>query len=270
MSSFTQAKRIVVKVGTSTLTYDNGKLNLRCAEELCRVLSDLQNSGREIILVSSGAVGVGMGKLKLSERPAETAKKQAIAAVGQCELMFLYDKLFGEYNQTIAQVLLTADDIAGPVSRANVENTFTALLAMGIIPIVNENDTVGIAELEGGKHFGDNDTLSAIVADCVGADVLVILTDIDGMYDSNPRVNPDARRIPYIEEITPEIESLAGEPGSNLGTGGMATKVGAFKFATGRGISCCVMSGAHPRELHTLFDGGMIGTIFAAKKKEVF
>lgn len=266
MSSFTQAKRIVIKVGTSTLTYENGKLNYRCVEELCRTISDLQNSGRQVVLVSSGAVGVGMGKLKLSERPAETAKKQAIAAIGQCELMFMYDKFFSEYNQTVAQVLLTADDIAGPYSRANVENTFTELLKMGVIPIVNENDTVGIAELEGGKHFGDNDSLSAIVADFVGADVLVILTDIDGMYDSNPRVNPDAKRIPYIQEITPEIEALAGEPGSSLGTGGMATKVSAAKFANSKGISCCVMSGSHPKQLHTLFDGGMIGTIFEGKR----
>ncbi|MDD5952588.1 MAG: glutamate 5-kinase [Oscillospiraceae bacterium] len=265
MSSFTQASKVVLKVGTSTLTYENGKLNLHCMELLCKVISDLQNSGKQVVLVSSGAVGVGMGKLKILERPVETAKKQAIAAVGQCELMFMYDKFFSEYNQTVAQVLLTADDVYQPESRVNVENTFTELLRMEIIPIVNENDTVSIAELEGVSHFGDNDSLSAIVADLVGAEALVILTDIDGLYDGNPRVDPEAKRIPYVEEITPEIEALAGEPGTNRGTGGMYTKVQAAKFANERGISCCVMSGANPNDLYTLFGGGQIGTVFSGK-----
>lgn len=269
MSSFTQASRVVIKVGTSTLTYENGKLNLHCMEHLCKVISDLQNSGKQVVLVSSGAVGVGMGKLKIMDRPSETAQKQAFAAVGQCELMFMYDKFFGEYNQTVAQVLLTADDVAGPAGRANIENTFTELLKMDIIPIVNENDTVAIAELEAINHFGDNDSLSAVVADLVGADVLVILTDIDGLYDGNPRVNPDAKRIPYVEKITPEIEALAGEAGTARGTGGMATKVNAAKFANARGISCCVMSGADPDDLYTLFGGGQIGTIFNGKKNEL-
>jgi glutamate 5-kinase len=264
MSSFTQSQRVVLKVGTSTLTYENGKLNLHCMEHLCKVVSDLQNSGKQVVLVSSGAVGVGMGKLKMTERPRETAQKQAVAAVGQCELMFMYDKFFGEYNQTVAQVLLTADDVIGSESRANIENTFTELLKMDIIPIVNENDTVGIAELEGVNHFGDNDSLSAVVADLVGADVLIILTDIDGLYDGNPRTNPDAKRIPYVAEITPEIEALAGEPGTSRGTGGMATKVSAAKFANERGIDCCVMSGANPKDLYTLFGGGQIGTVFSS------
>lgn len=181
-----KAKRIVVKVGTSTLTYDSGRLNIRRIDHLCKVLSDLQNSGREVILVSSGAIGVGVGKLGLKQRPKETRKKQAVAAVGQCELMFVYDKLFGEYNRTVAQILLTRDVVEHDHSKQNVVNTFEALMEMGIIPVVNENDTVAIDELDG-QNFGDNDTLSAIVADIVEADLLVILTDIDGLYEEDPR-----------------------------------------------------------------------------------
>ena len=178
------AKRVVVKVGTSSLTYENGKLNLRRMETLCKVLTDLQNAGRQVVLVTSGAIGVGMGKLGQTRRPTETEKKQALAAVGQCELMFMYDKLFGEYNQMVAQVLLTGDVVEQPRSRRNVENTFRELIELGIIPVVNENDTVAIDELVG-SHFGDNDTLSAVVAQLVEADALVILTDIDGLYDSD-------------------------------------------------------------------------------------
>ena len=181
MSAVTEARRVVVKVGTSTLTYENGKLNLRRMETLCKVLSDLQNAGREIILVSSGAIGVGVGKLGLPGRPTETRKKQALAAVGQCELMFMYDKLFGEYNRTVAQVLLTRRTVDNDHSKQNVINTFETLIEMDIIPVVNENDAVAIDELVG-NNFGDNDNLSAIVADIVEADLLVILTDIDGLY----------------------------------------------------------------------------------------
>ncbi len=263
MSAITQAKRIVVKVGTSTLTYENGKVNLRRIEALCKVLSDLQNSGREIILVTSGAIGVGVGKLGLRERPQETEKKQAVAAVGQCELMFIYDKLFGEYNRTVAQVLLTADVTASEHSKKNVENTFNELLAMDIIPVVNENDTVGIDELVG-NNFGDNDTLSATVAALVNADLLVILTDIDGLYDGNPRMNPNAKRIPFVRGVTDEIRALAGGSGSSRGTGGMATKVSAAAIANQAGIPCCVISGANPKNLYDLFDGIQIGTTFSA------
>ena len=213
------AQVLVVKVGTSTLTYENGKVNLRRLERLCRTLSDLQNAGRKLVLVSSGAIGVGMGKLGLPQRPEETEKKQALAAIGQCELMFLYDKFFGEYDHTVAQVLLTADVVDFPRGRENVQNTFRELLSMGVIPVVNENDTVETQELEG-KNFGDNDTLSAVVAGLCGAQGLIILTDIDGLYDSDPRKNPQARRIPRVEEITPAVEELAGGAGSNRGTGG--------------------------------------------------
>lgn len=265
MSEITQAKRIVVKVGTSTLTYENGKLNLRRIEALCKVLTDLQNSGREMILVSSGAIGVGVGKLGLRERPQETEKKQAVAAVGQCELMFMYDKFFGEYNRTVAQVLLTGDAMENPMSRKNVENTFQTLIEMGIISVVNENDTMAVDELVG-SHIGDNDTLSAMVACLVEAELLVLLTDIDGLYTANPRKDPEAKRIPYVDRITEDIKALAGGAGSNRGTGGMATKVKAAEIVTGQGIPCCVLSGANPENLYRLFDGEQLGTVFGTKR----
>ena len=271
MSEITQAKRVVVKVGTSTLTYENGKLNLRRVESLCKVLTDLQNAGREIVLVTSGAIGVGVGKLGLRERPKETEKKQAVAAVGQCELMFINDKFFGEYNRTVAQVLVTGDAMEHEQSRKNVENTFQELISMGIIPVVNENDTMAVDELVG-SHIGDNDTLSAMVACLVEADLLVLLTDIDGLYTANPRKDPQARRIPYVAEVTDEIRALAGGAGSNRGTGGMATKVRAADIAGAKGIPCCVLSGATPENLYRLFDGEQIGTVFGTKrnKKELY
>ncbi|MVB12134.1 Glutamate 5-kinase 1 [Caprobacter fermentans] len=264
MSSVTQAKRIVVKVGTSTLTYENGKLNLRRIERLCKVLSDLQNSGREMVLVTSGAIGVGVGKLGLRERPRETEKRQAVAAVGQCELMFIYDKFFGEYNRTVAQVLLTGDVIASENTRKNTENTFQELIGMDIIPVVNENDTVVVDELVG-NQIGDNDTLSAIVARLIGADLLILLTDIDGLYDDNPSVNPNASRIPVVPQVTDEIRALAGGAGSRRGTGGMRTKVDAADFVNQAGIPCCIMSGAYPEKLYDLFEGAQIGTVFGRK-----
>lgn len=254
-------KRIVVKVGTSTLTYENGKINLRRMEQLCKVLCDLQNSGREIILVSSGAIGVGVGKLGLPERPTETRKKQALAAVGQCELMFMYDKIFGEYNNTVAQVLLTRRVIEDGHLRVNATNTFETLIEMGIIPIVNENDTVTVDELEG-ANFGDNDMLSSIVASVINADMLVILTDIDGLYDSNPKENPDAALLKHVPKITDEIRRMAGGAGSSRGTGGMATKITAAEFATSIGIECCVMNGNKPEKLYDLLDGKEVGTLF--------
>ena len=254
----TRANVIVVKVGTSTLTHENGKLNLRRVEMLCRVLSDLQNSGKKIVLVSSGAVGVGMGKIGLETRPRGTAKKQALAAIGQCELMFIYDKFFGEYNQSVAQVLLTADVTSREERRRNVINTFNELLDMNIIPIVNENDTVAVDEL----NFGDNDTLSAIVATVVGADVLMILTDIDGVYDSNPKTNPNAKRIPVIHEINDEIRAMAGGAGSNRGTGGMATKIHAAEIAAEKHIPTYILAGDDPENLYRVFAGEDIGTVF--------
>lgn len=261
------SKRVVIKVGTSTLTYPNGKINFQHMDNLCRVISDLQNSGKEIVLVTSAAIGVGMGKLGLEKRPADTSKKQALAAIGQCELMFLYDKLFGEYNQTVAQILLTADVVDNPISRDNVVNTFTRLIEMGIIPIVNENDTVATQELEG-RRIGDNDTLSAIVAKLVEAEALILLTDIDGLYTADPTKDPNAALIPVVMDITPKIAKLAGKPGSGLGTGGMITKISAARITTEAGIPCHVIQGAEPKNLYRLFEGETIGTMFLPVIKE--
>ncbi|MEE0874654.1 MAG: glutamate 5-kinase [Ruminococcus sp.] len=255
--------RTVVKVGTSTLTYENGKINYRRIEQLCKVLCDLHNSGEDILLVSSGAIGVGMGKMGLSRRPNETKKKQALAAIGQCELMFMYDKLFGEYNHNVAQILLTADTVETNRKRENVLNTIDSLLEMDIIPIINENDTVATDELDG-NNFGDNDMLSAIVSRIVEADRLVILTDIDGLYDSNPRENPEAVKLDVVVNITKDITEMAAGSGSNRGTGGMITKLHAADYATKRGIEVHVINGCDPGNLYQVFDGESPGTVFLA------
>lgn len=257
--------RIVVKVGTSTLTYENSKLNLKRVEKLCKVLSGIQNSGKEVILVSSGAVGVGMGKLGITEKPSEIKLKQAFAAVGQCELMFIYDKFFSEYNNNVAQILLTRDVIDNRNSKEHVVNTFETLIGMGIIPIVNENDTVATDELDG-KKFGDNDTLSAIVAKIVNADILIILTDFDGLYEEDPRMNPNAVKIKEVLVIDDYIKNLAKSTGSNRGTGGMKTKINAAEIATNASVECCIMSGENPNDLYDFFDGDKPGTIFRVIK----
>lgn len=259
-----EKKRTVIKVGTSTLTYENGKINYRRIESLCKVISDLQNSGEQIIFVSSGAIGVGMGKVGLETRPSETRKKQALAAIGQCELMFMYDKLFGEYNHSVAQILLTRYAVETEQKRQNVINTIEELLSMNIIPIINENDTVAIDELEG-NNFGDNDMLSAIVAGLVGADRLIILTDIDGLYNSNPKTNPNAKKIDVVEDITSDILDMAAGTGSNRGTGGMITKLQAADYATQKGTEVYVVNGSKPEDLYEIFDGNNIGTVFRAK-----
>lgn len=258
----TGSERIVVKIGTSTLMQANGHhANLRRISKLCRVLSDLQNSGKDITLVSSGAIGVGLGKMGMQKRPAGTSKKQALAAIGQLELMFLYDKFFSEYNQKVAQILLMADDLKNPISRKNVMNTFDELNDLGVIPIVNENDTVATAELEG-KKIGDNDTLSAQVASLIRADLLILLTDIDGMYDANPKEDPKAKLLSVIPEVTDQVKEMAGGTGTSLGTGGMITKVRAAEIAGQAGIPTCIMNGEDPENLYTLFDGDEIGTVF--------
>ena len=223
--------RIVIKIGTSTITHPTGRLNIRQMEALCKVLSDLKNAGNEVILVSSGAIGMGVGKLRLGKKPTDVPTKQAAAAVGQCELMYTYDKLFSEYRHTVAQILLTADDIADPVRHENFQNTIQRLLELDAIPIVNENDTVSVAEF----GIGDNDTLSAIVATSVHADLLVLLSDIDGLYTADPHKDPDAARIELVPEITDEILRLADGKGSELGTGGMKTKLSAAKIVTKAG-----------------------------------
>lgn len=259
---FKDAARIVVKVGSSTLTYESGKLNIRKIEALVRVLSDLRNSGKDIILVSSGAVAVGVAKIGAQSRPKALPHKQAMAAIGQCELMYLYDKMFSEYHNTVAQVLLTPDVITEPSRKQNARNTFETLMEYGVIPIVNENDTVSTQELE----FGDNDTLSAMVAKIVNADALIILSDIDGLYDKNPKDCPDAKIIPVVEKITDQIHKKAGGAGSARGTGGMVTKISAAELATDAGIDMAILNGSHPEKIYDLVDGKSVGTVFLAKK----
>ena len=255
--------RIVVKVGTSTLAHATGNMNIRRVEALCKALSDLKNSGHEIILVSSGAIGMGAGKLSLPERPSDIPTKQAAASVGQCELMYTYDKLFSEYNHTVAQLLIVGTDIDNEERRKNFKNTLFRLLELGALPIINENDTVSTAEIE----IGDNDTLSAIVATNVNADLLVLLSDIDGLYTCDPRSNPDAVLIHNVEEITPEILASAGGKGSSLGTGGMATKLNAAKIATENGIDMIIANGENPAILYDILDGKDVGTRFIKKRK---
>ena len=255
--------RIVVKVGTSTLAYPTGRLNIQRMERLCKTLSDLKNAGHEIILVSSGAIAMGFGKLNLSERPKDMPGKQASAAVGQCELMYVYDKLFTEYNHIVGQLLITAPDIAhGGSRKANFHNTMDRLLELGALPVINENDTVSTEEIA----VGDNDTLSAIVAATVSADLLVLLSDIDGLYDGDPRKNPDAKLIPTVETVDERIIALGGGSGSSLGTGGMATKLLAAQIAVGAGCEMVIANGEKPELLYDIVAGKPIGTRFLVKR----
>ena len=253
--------RIVVKVGTSTLAHATGRLNIRHVEHLVKAMSDLKNAGHELILVSSGAIGMGMGKLLLKSRPTDMPTKQAAAAVGQCELMYTYDKLFTEYGHTVAQILLTGDDLDHEDRRQNFENTLYRLLELQALPVINENDTVATQEIA----VGDNDTLAAIVAKCVHAELLVLLTDIDGLYTADPHKNPDAKLIPLVTEITPEIIALAGGKGSALGTGGMSTKLHAAQIATEASIDMVIAHGAKPELLYDIAEGLPVGTRFAGK-----
>ena len=256
-------KRVVFKVGTSTLCHEGKGLNFRNIEALARVLTDIKNEGCEVILVSSGAIGAGVAKLGLPQRPREIREKQATAAVGQLELMHIYNKMFGEYGATIGQVLFTRDDVERPAVRQNLHGTFEALLSMGVIPIINENDSVCIEEIENEhKIFGDNDTLSAVVAELVGADLLVLLSDIDGLHDKDPHKYPDARLIQTVDDINDEVKSLAGGIGSRFGTGGMATKLIAAQIAGDAGIETVVINGAKPQNLYIAVHGGDVGTRF--------
>lgn len=260
--------RMVVKVGTSTLLRETGRVDLRELNRLARVLSDLCNMGHQVILVSSGAIGVGRCKLGLEERPTQLRMKQAAAAVGQCELMHLYDKLFAEYSHTVAQILLTAEDVTDPKRSYHLSETFSALLELGCVPIVNENDSVSSAEIETGEHkvLGDNDTLSAIVTRLTGAELLVILSDIDGLYTADPHRDPAARLIPVVEELTEDILALGGGTGSAWGTGGMATKLSAAKIATAAGADLVIASGAEPEVLYDIVEGRGPGTRFLGRK----
>lgn len=262
MRNISEKKRIVIKLGTSTLAHKTGKLNIRRMTNLVRVISDLHNSGREIIMVSSGAVGLGAGKLGLAEKPRDTRMKQAVAAVGQCELMHIYDDMFEKYSVTVAQILLTKTIINNPSHCSNFKNTVESLISMGVIPIINENDTIAIDELE--LEIGENDSLSALVADLADADLLLILSDIDALYDDDPHINPDAKPITFVEKITPEIESVAGGAGTNLGTGGMSTKINAAKIAGNAGIDMIIMNGKNPDLLYDLFEDKELGTLFKA------
>lgn len=254
--------KIVIKVGTSTLAYPNGCLNIRRTEELCKVMSDLKNAGNEIILVSSGAIGMGTGKLSLSGRPTDMPTKQAAAAVGQCELMYTYDKLFSEYNHTVAQILLTASDIGHDERHENFTNTMNRLLELSVLPIINENDTVSTEEI----CIGDNDTLAAIVAVSIKADLLILLSDIDGLYDGDPRKNHDAKLISVVRKLD-DVMSFAGDSGSSLGTGGMKTKLHAASLCSDAGCDMVIANGAEPYNLYGIVEGKQIGTRFIAEGK---
>lgn len=253
--------KIVIKVGTSTLAHSTGRMNIRLMESFCKTLSDLKNAGHEIILVSSGAIGMGMGKLMLPNRPKDIATKQAAAAVGQCELMYVYDKLFSEHHHTVAQLLLTADDLRNSERHLNFENTITRLLELGVIPVINENDTVTTEEIE----IGDNDTLSAFVAVSVKAELLVLLSDIDGLYSADPHKDPEATLISDVYELSSEIMGLGGDAGSSLGTGGMYTKLKAAKIVTEAGCDMIITNGKNPECLYDIVDKKQIGTRFHSK-----
>ena len=250
--------RIVVKVGTSTLAHPSGLINIRRVEELCKVMSDLKNAGHDIILVTSGAIGMGAGKLQLSERPRDVAAKQAAAAVGQCELMYTYDKLFSEYNHTVAQLLMTGSDFENEERHINFKNTMDKLLEFKALPIINENDTVATDEIK----VGDNDTLSAMVAVNVNADLLILLSDIDGLFTADPHNNPDAKLISVVSEIGDDILALGGDVGSGLGTGGMRTKLHAAEICTENNCDMIITKGKDPNVLYDIVEGKAVGTRF--------
>ena len=254
--------RIAVKVGTSTLTHPSGHLNIRHVEDLCKVLSDVKNAGHEVILISSGAIGMGVGKLNLTARPTDMPTKQAAAAVGQCELMYVYDKQFSEYNHTVAQILLTGEDLRETQRHANFTNTLQRLLELGALPVINENDTVSTVEIA----VGDNDTLSALVAVSVKADLLIILSDIDGLYTADPRKDANARLISEVHEITQDMLDNAGGSGTMLSTGGMATKLSAAKICMDAGTDMIIANGAQPSVLYDILDKKSVGTTFKGRK----
>lgn len=256
--------RIVIKVGTSTLAHKTGLLNIKRAEKMCKVISDLKNAGHEIVLVSSGAIGMGLGKLGLNKRPEDISICQAAAAIGQSELMYTYDKLFSEYNHTVAQILITGAFVTIEDYGKNLNNTLFRLIEQGVIPIVNENDTVATEEI----IIGDNDTLGAIIATRVHADLLIILSDIDGFFTGDPNTDPTAKRISVVEEVTDELEALAGKPGSRLGTGGMVTKIKAARMATEHGIEMVIANGKDPDIMYDILEGNAVCTRFLPKKAD--
>lgn len=256
--------RIVLKVGTSTLAHQTGRLNIRHIEALCRVISDIKNMGHEVILVSSGAIGMGIGKLGLTEKPSDIPTKQAAAAVGQCELMYTYDRMFNEYNHTVAQMLLTSVDFTQEERSCNFRNTISRLLEMRVLPVINENDTVSTAEIK----VGDNDTLSALVAVATNADLLILLSDIDGFYTDDPHKNPQAKKLDIIDELTPEILAMGSTEGSALGTGGMKTKLQAARMCTENGCDMVILDGSRPELLYDVLEGKSAGSRFVSGKEK--
>ena len=254
--------RIVIKVGTSTLTHPTGRMDIRHVETLCKVLSDVKNAGHEMVLVSSGAIGMGVGKLNLRERPTDMATKQAAAAVGQCELMYVYDQLFGTYNHTIAQILLTGEDLRDENRHRNFSNTVERLLDLNVLPVINENDTVSTVEI----GVGDNDTLGALVAVSVKADMLMILSDIDGLYTADPRRERSAELIAEVREITPQMRESAGGGGTALSTGGMATKLTAAGICMEAGTDMYILNGAQPLLIYEVLEGKKVGTRFIGRE----
>lgn len=260
-----EAKRIVVKVGTSTITYPNGKINYEKIEKMARILTDFQNQGREMILVSSGAGAAGVGRMGLEAKPKTIPGKQACAAVGQGILMHIYERIFGEYGQVVAQVLLTKNDMVNRHSYANARNALQEMISWGVIPIINENDVVAIDEFK----IGDNDNLSALVASLADADLDILLSDIDGLYTANPRTHPDARLVSVVEEVTPEIEATAGGAGSRNATGGMLTKLQAAKNAMSAGIALIIANGEHLEILRNILRGEPVGTLFVPKESHL-
>ena len=250
--------RIVVKIGTSTLAHKTGHLNIRRVELLCKVMSDIKNAGHEVILVSSGAIGMGVGKLGLRQRPQDIPTKQAAAAVGQCELMYIYDKLFSKYHHTVAQLLITNDNMIHETRHQNFTNTLNRLLELGALPVINENDTVATEEIV----IGDNDTLAAIVAESVRADLLILLSDIDGLYTADPYRDPNAKRLTHVPALTEEIYALAGVSASAQGTGGMVTKLHAAEICLACGCDMVIANGSRPENLYDIMDGKPIGTLF--------
>ena len=255
--------RIVIKIGTSTLAHGTGRLNIQRVEQLCKILSDIKNAGHQVILVSSGAIGMGVGKLGLQQRPTDIPTKQAAAAVGQCELMYFYDKLFSEYHHTVAQLLITGDDVDNDIRHTNFRNTLNRLLELDALPIINENDTVATDEL----GIGDNDTLAAIVASSISADKLVLLSDIDGLYTADPHTQPDAELIREGHTLDEKILSLAGASGTNLGTGGMVTKLQAAKICMEAGCDMIITNGSQPTNLYAIIDGESVGTLFHGERQ---
>jgi glutamate 5-kinase len=257
-----EVMRVVIKIGTSTLAHKTGRLNIRLVEELCKIISDIKNAGHEVVLVSSGAIGMGVGKLGLQKRPDDMPTKQAAAAVGQCELMYTYDKLFSEYHHTVAQILITGEDVEDEARRTRFCNTLFRLLQLGALPVINENDTVSTAEIA----VGDNDTLAAIVSVNIRADLLILLSDLDGLYTADPHLEKNAKIIPVVDKIDDTILALAGGKGSVLGTGGMATKLNAAELCTKNGIDMVIANGGQPSNLYDILNGKPVGTRFLGVK----